>query len=243
MAGERLGVLLGCERVLLYFTATRGRQGVTELLCFDFEGRQLWARPGLTGLLFLPGQRFVVGTPWGEPLVIDGSGETVRRWLSGGITRVARHGNQLMLADGRHVWAADLELNWLWQLTWPAGSGPAVDCFVDGAFYWAEHNEVKFCTRGGRTGTFARLPEGTITGAMDRYERAIGPFGSLLRDFPFRWRLSFDEARGLFFLANFLPHLLLCLDLSGRARWCECLGPGCCGGVPYALPNGLYVAS
>ena len=35
----------------------------------------------------------------------------------------------------------------------------------------------------------------------------------------------------------------MCLDRDGRARWCAYLSPGCCGGLPFALPDGRYVAS
>jgi hypothetical protein len=64
------------------------------------------------------------------------------------------------------------------------------------------------------------------------------------RPWHFYWRLAFDEAAGRFLLANAMaPHLILCLERSGRPRWCRYLSFGCCGGVPSRLPNGLYVAS
>jgi hypothetical protein len=131
----------------------------------------------------------------------------------------------------------------LWRLTWP-GKSPGINCFVEDTFYWAEQDEVKYCTRGGRSGTFGRLDEGHIAAAMDRYEQGSGGAIRLVRDFPFCWRLvCFDKRQRLFFLANFLPHLVCCLDQVGRSRWCECLGPGCCGGAPYSLPNDLFVTS
>jgi hypothetical protein len=194
-------------------------------------------------LLSLPGGRFLVSTPVGRPLILDNTGATVCREKTGGLIGVARYHDLLLFADKQHVWASDLELEQLWRVTWP-GESPVLDCFLEDTFYWAEQHEVKYFTREGRAGTFARLPEGLIAGAMDRYEQATGGSITLVRDFPFCWRLlTYDARRRVFFLANFLPHLVLCLDRSGRSRWCECLGPGCCGGVPYALPNGLSVAS
>ncbi|MGA2497842.1 MAG: hypothetical protein ABSH20_08880, partial [Tepidisphaeraceae bacterium] len=108
----------------------------------------------------------------------------------------------------------------------------------------ADGNEIKFCEPTGRSGTFVQLNTDVITDARTRYKEAIGRHASRFPDLTFNfWKASFDAARKLFFLANFMPHMILCLDRSGSIRWCEGLGPGCCGGIPYALPNGLYVAS
>jgi hypothetical protein len=194
-------------------------------------------------VLSLPAERFLVLTPVGEPLVIDRRGETVRRWLAEGVVATARHGDVLLFAGAGRVWASDLNLVRRWEMAWP-GEHPAIDCFVDGAFYWwAGGDEVRRCGPGGRGGLFARLDNRLIDAAMDRYEQARG--GAIFRrDWGPFWRIAYDETRGLFFLAShLLPHLVLCMDRSGRSLWCECLGPGCCGGTPYALPNGLYVAS
>jgi hypothetical protein len=243
IVGEQPGVLLGADRILLHLATARGRGTTTDLICFDLDGCQLWSQPDRRGLLSLPAGRFLVSTPAGQPLIIDSSGATVRCWKTDGITAAARHHELLILADAQQVWAADLELNPLWRLAWP-GKSPVIDCFLEETFYWAEQNEVKYATRDGRSGTFAQLADGLIAGAMDRYEQMRGSSGIVVRDFPFRWRfVSFDEGQRLFLLANFIPHLVVCLDPWGRTRWCECLGPGCCGGSPHALPNGLYVAS
>jgi hypothetical protein len=224
-------------------TAARDRRTRTELVCFDLNGDQLWSQPDRRGLLALPAGRFLISTPNGQPLLIHSNGATLRHWRTEGITGITRYGDLLIFADEQRVWGSDFDLNPLWRLRWP-GKSPTIDCFVADTFYWAESNEVKFCTRDGRSGTFAWLEEGLITGALDQYEQAMGGSALPARDFGFHWRaLSFDEKRQFFFLANFLSHLVFCLDGSGRSRWCECLGPGCCGGVPYGLPNGLYVAS
>jgi hypothetical protein len=194
-------------------------------------------------LLALLEGHFLVCTPSNQPVVIDSSGATVRRWGPGGITGVARFNDLLVLTDGQYVWACDLGLNPLRRLTWP-GQTPNIDCFVKGIFYWAESNEVKYCTQDGQSGTFGQLGEGLISGAVERYQQ-MWPDGTVLvPNFPFCWRLlSFSESQQLFFLANFMPHLVACLDRAGQPLWCECLGPGCCGGAPYSLPNGRYVAS
>jgi hypothetical protein len=115
-------------------------------------------------LLSLPEGRFLIGTPSDQPLVTDSNGATVRRWMTGGISGVARYDDLLMFADAQHVWASDLELNQLWRLTWP-GKSPRIDCYLEGTFYWADQNEVKYCTSDGRSGTFGRLAEGLIAGA------------------------------------------------------------------------------
>ncbi len=177
--GERPGLLVGRERALLHYTSTLGREPVTKLVAFDFEGRHLWSRTGWAGLLSLPGERFLVNTPAGEPLVISGSGEVLHRWRSGGITTAARHGDLLMLADARHVWAGDLGLNWLWQVTWP-GPRPEIDCFADGAFYWARGDEIKFCARGGGPGRLPGFPRASSPApSIDTSERQALPASCL----------------------------------------------------------------
>lgn len=260
--GERPGVLLGDDRVLLHYSASHDDENATQLLCFDFRGRELWSQSNWRGLLALPGNRFLVNTPLGAPQLINGSGQLLQRWFIGGIQRVVRHKEFLVLADARTVWATDLELNRLWWFPWPGASHPAIDCFQEGAFYWAEGHELKRCTQNGRSEVFCRLPDSLIIEAMDRYERQTG--GSALlgwyitlregSDFvPYRtgdrptlyyWRISFDHYAKRFFLANATaPHLILSLDRFGQPLWCEYLSCGCCGGVPLALPNRQYVAS
>lgn len=78
-----------------------------------------WARPGWSVLVSLPGDRFLVNTSDGSPLVINGDGCISHRWQAGGMEWGRRHGNVLLLADKQQVWAADLELRPLWQASWP----------------------------------------------------------------------------------------------------------------------------
>jgi hypothetical protein len=259
--GERPDLLLGEDCVLLHYTAVGGKQGGTRIVCFDLAGRECWTRLGWSVMLSLPGNRFLVNTPEGKPLVVNSDGEVLHRWKSAGVERAERHGNTLVLADKCQVWAADLRLNGLWRAPWLNSSGPMIDCFVDGAFHWVERNELWRWTPRGPTEPVCSLPSDLITGAMDQWEQTTGNSalaGWYIRDgmsdsAPFRkgdrplfwyWRVAFDLEGRQFFLANAAgPHLILCLGSSGQPRWCKYLSFGCCGGVPSRLPSGLYVAS
>ena len=136
-----------------------------------------------------------------------------------------------------------------------------MDCFVKGAFYWIEEGSLIMVNLDGESHTLVALPDELISSAMSEYEAATGcsalagwysrpgqsgivPFVMGDRPFGWYWRVSFDEQNDVFYLANATaPHLILCLDRAGRPRWCRYLSCGCCGGTPYALPSGLYVAS
>jgi hypothetical protein len=60
----------------------------------------------------------------------------------------------------------------------------------------------------------------------------------------YHWRLAFVDSVGSLFLHNFLyPHIVACIGLDGRVRWCTYLSPACCGGAPAELPNGRLVVS
>ncbi len=117
MKGERPGVLLGDDLILLDYLGMRGKQKVAELVCFDLEGRQLWVRPGESGLLALDGNRFLVNSPENELRLINDSGQTIRRSSIGGVSRVSRQGDLLVLATERDVWATDHELHPVWQFS------------------------------------------------------------------------------------------------------------------------------
>jgi hypothetical protein len=135
---------------------------------------------------------------------------------------------------------------WAWEVFRPNQTGVLSAHPGGGAIYWAEGRDVFSCASDGEPRTIATLPQDVITDAIDRHERlrGRGPLvDPVLRQFPGVWRVSFDEARGLFFCANALVHVVFCLDAAGRPLWCECLAPRCCGGIPHALPNGLYAAS
>src|SRR6478672_10146319 len=95
MDGARPGVLVGDTRILLHFEDGTS----TTLRAFDLDNRRLWTKSGLRGQLALPGDRFLVTTADDEPLIIDGSGEVVRRWGVGGIKQVVRHDGVVVLAD------------------------------------------------------------------------------------------------------------------------------------------------
>src|SRR5579884_2488328 len=259
LAGKRPDLLLGEDRILLHYTPAGARQGSTELVCYDLAGDERWTRPGWSVLLSLPGDRSLVNTSDGCPLVINGDGDILHRWKSGRVEWAGRHGDVLLLADKQQVWGADLDLRRLWEAGWPGQSGPGSHCFVGGTFYWVEGDSLRCCTPGERPDTTCRLPTDLIAAAMDEWERTTGnsalagwyirpgmadfaSFGVGDRPWSFYWRLSFDEGR--FFLANAMaPHLVLCLDRSGSPLWCKYLSFGCCGGVPSRLPNGLHVAS
>src|SRR5579884_4327923 len=105
MAGERPDVLLGKDCILLNYMAIRGKQKGARLICFDLEGRELWSQSGGNRLLTLGEDHFLVNMPEGEPVVVSSSGRIVHRSLASGIEQVTRHGDLLMLADKRHVWA------------------------------------------------------------------------------------------------------------------------------------------
>ena len=244
MAGERPGVLLGSDRVLLHYATGPISKPSPTLVCLDFGGRELWSRPGLSGHLALPNDRLQVNTAEAEPLLIDGSGTVVRRWGGGGVDEVTLHGGLLVFVGGQQVSGADLELNPLWRLSWPAESRPEVGCLVDGCFYWAAGDELRFWAPGGTAGTQSRLPDDLISATREQYERETGGSWPSGVNLPYWWRVSFDRGRGGFFLANASgPHLVLCLDRLGQPLWCTCLSPACCGGIPSPLPDGRYVAS
>lgn len=259
--GMRPGVLLGDDRILLHYIP-EGRTGDSTILrCFTFGGRELWNHSGWRGLISLPGNRFLVASS-GVPLLITDGGQVLRRWTADGVEQVTRHNNLLLLADKRHVWAADLELSHLWELTWPGESSPAIDCFVNGRLYWTEGNTLRSCIPEGGSAVLGQLSESAMREAMHRHERTTGgsalsgwyaslgtgsefvPFQAGDRPQHYYWRVSFDARMNCFLLANALaPHLVLCLDDKGQHLWCQYLSCGCCGGVPVALPDGHYVAS
>ena len=145
VAGERPGLLLGDGLVLLYTTPTAGSPHAPRLTCFDLEGNALWSRAGLVGLLALPGNRFLATTATGDPLILDAAGEVARQRVAGRVTDAVRHGDILLLAGERRVWAADLDLTPLWDVPWPNSGAPALGCFVDDALYWT-HDDSKSAT-------------------------------------------------------------------------------------------------
>jgi hypothetical protein len=260
--GEQPDCILGEDRILMHYTAL-GEEKDTELVCFDVEGRKLWSRRGWRVLLSLSGDGFLLNTPEGRPVIVDGDGDIRGRWAGGGIERVTRHDNLLLLASKQQVDAADLDLSRLWQMNWTGSPLPPIDCLVDGFLFWVEDNRLKMVGRNGRPETICRLPEDLIREAMEQHEQTTGspalsgwsvslddpaaefkPFFMGDRPTFFYWWVSFDRVEGWFFLANSMaPHLIACLDHSGQPRWCKYLSFGCCGGLPYSLPNGLYVAS
>jgi hypothetical protein len=134
LEGERPDILLGQDRILLHCTRAGGADAGVELHGYDFEGCRRWSRPGWTCLLSLPEDRFLVNTPEGSPLVIDGDGQVLYRWERCGVERAVLQGYTVLLASPQQVWAADLELHPLWRTAWPESSRPVIDCLVVGAF-------------------------------------------------------------------------------------------------------------
>jgi hypothetical protein len=240
--GCRPGLFLTAARALLHYAAPE-QERPNRLACFDLDGKELWRREGLRGLLSLPGGRFLVNTPEGSPLVLDADGRVMHRWAGAGVAEVTDHAGLLVFADTPRAWGVGPDLTPLWELDWPGPGAPRIDCFAEGAFYWAEENELRFCHRAGRHGTFCEVPEFFVAAAAERFERSTERRAFPEGGFPFRWRVRFDARRWVFLLANFIPHLVLCIDALKRPRWCECLSEGCCGGLPYPLPAGGYVAS
>lgn len=259
--GEQPDCLLGKDRILLHYTALGQEKSST--VCFNMLGRPMWSRPGWKVLLTLPCERFLLNTPNGMPIIVDGDGEVCRRWSGSGIERVERHGSLLLMASKQQVDAVDLELNPLWQIRWLGSASPSIDCFVDGFLFWIEHGHLRLIDQNGRPETLWRLPDDLINEAMEQHEKTTGnqalsgwyarlddpssqikPFVKGDRPLFFYWRVSFDRDEGRFFLANGMaPHLIACLDRLGEPLWCKYLSCGCCGGLPFALGNGLYVAS
>jgi hypothetical protein len=257
--GKQQDILLGEDRILMHYTDAPS--GGTELVCYDFEGRKLWCKPGWICLLSLPGDRFVVNTPNGMPLVIDGNGRVTQRSDFGGIERAVRHGDMLLFAGKAEVHATDHDLNRLGRMAKSEQSLSTIDCFVAGAVYWVEGNCLRRCALDGAPEDACLLPQDMIVGTMDEWERTTGvsallgwyslsdmsgsaAFNMGDRPFCYYWRVAFDADGQQFFLANALgPHLVLCLDRSFSPRWCIYLCCSCCGGVPARLPNGTYVAS
>jgi hypothetical protein len=216
---------------------------VTALICYDFEGQQLWRHAEWICLLSLPGNCFLVNTPEGTPLVIDGDGHVMYRSGFGGIERVVRHGQMLLFAGANEIHVTDCNLRRLLHFARPEQSRFSIDCYVDGAIYWVEESCLRRCALDGAVEDLFPLPQELIADTMDNWERATGN-SALSAWYSYYWRVGFNEDRQEIFLANMLgPHLILCLDRSGQARWCTYLSCGCCGGLPAPLPNGLLVAS
>jgi hypothetical protein len=253
--------LLGEDRILIHYTAeTSGQDGVV-MICHDFEGHRLWSRPEWTCLLSLPGNCFVVNTPEGRPIVIDGDGHVMHRSGFLGVDQAVRHGEMLLFAGKNEIHATDYCLRRPHGIDWPGQSRCSIDCFVDGAIYWVEGNCLRRCALDSEPEDLCPLPRELIAVTMDKWERTTGnsalagwyatsgrskvkAFNRGDRPIGFNWRLAFDEDGGQFFLANAMgPHVILCLDLSGQARWCTYLCCGCCGGLPSALSNGHFVTS
>src|SRR5947209_8538798 len=117
--GKSPDLLLGTDRILLHRTVAAGERQVPELLGYDFAGCLRWSRPGWSGMLRLPEDRFLVNTPEGKPLVVNGDGEVLHRWRLGDVERAERHGAVLLLAGTHDVCAADLKLRPLWHAPWP----------------------------------------------------------------------------------------------------------------------------
>ncbi|MGA2502035.1 MAG: hypothetical protein ABSH20_30195, partial [Tepidisphaeraceae bacterium] len=136
MIGERPGLLLGDDRILMHVHSSPDGEDTT-LACFDFEGRQLWSQPNLVGWLSLPDKRFIVSTAAGTPLVIDCNGLVIWRGPETKIDQVTRHDELLFFAGERQVWSTDLKFGSPQIMTWPGPGRPSLKCFVDGAFYWA----------------------------------------------------------------------------------------------------------
>jgi hypothetical protein len=257
----RPDLLLGEDSVLLHYTPAGARQGDVKLVCYNLTGSRRWVQPGWHVLLCLSGSRFLVNNSEGRPLVISGDGDILHRGKLKGVERAQRHGDMLLLADKDKVWAADLELGCLWQIARSGSSGPSIDCFADGVFYWVEGDSLWCCTPGSQPDLLCPLPADRIAAAMDEWEQTTGrsalsgwytqpgmsdfaAFEMGDRPFVFYWRVVFDDEEGQLFLANAMaPHLILCLDRFGRPRWCKYISSGCCGGAPSRLPSGQYVAS
>jgi hypothetical protein len=261
LAGEQPDCILGKDRILLHYTAVGHEK--SSVVCFDMRGRSVWSRPGWSVLLTLPCERFLLNTLDGMPIIVDGDGEVCHRWSGYGIERVRLHGSLLLMASRQQIYAVDLELSPMWQVNWPGSTSPPIDCFVDGLLFWIENGHVTGIGQNGRLETLWKLPDDLISEAMEQHEKATGnpalsgwyarfddplakikPFVMGDRPTFFYWRVSFDRDEGRFFLANGMgPHMIACLDRSGEPLWCKYLCFGCCGGLPFALGNGLYVAS
>lgn len=219
------------------------KQPVCSVVCFDWEGQIQWARPDTRGWLALPAVRYLVSTSTGQPAIVNREGEIVKTFDQTGITQAAFHGDLLVMGHDRQVWAVDQDLRPAWRFTWPGERAAEVSCLVDGVFYYIDEDAVWSCTPGGRASVFAPLPQSLMQDAYDEFNSLTRRATELPPISP-TWRgLSFDAGLNCFFLNNFMPHVVVCVDRSGRVRWRRCLGPGCCGGAPYALPNGNYAVS
>src|SRR5262249_7676304 len=79
LPGQQPGVLLGQNKVLLHYQASRGKQKVFNLVCYDFDGLKQWSQAHWQGLLALAEDHFLVMTSERSPAVINGNGAMLHR--------------------------------------------------------------------------------------------------------------------------------------------------------------------
>src|SRR5262249_1110179 len=145
-----------------------------EMLCLDLHGQEQWCQSEWVGMLALPGDRFIVNTREGRPLLIDDCAQILHRSEFSGVAQAVRHCAILLFPNKDAVFATNLEFRKLWRFVWPGNSSPMANCFSNGAFYWIQENSLLRCAVLGQPEIVCRLPSYLAAEAMDEYERKTG---------------------------------------------------------------------
>jgi len=233
-----------------------GEEGEPEVRCFALDGRPLWFRKDARLLAILPGDRVLITESDEVLIVVDADGHVVtQRKCPGRITHAAVDGDSLTLSAGRQAYLADCDLTIRHQLSWPGKGAFHPDQWIGDAFYWVDGYQLMTCKKDGRAEPFCPSFRDAVLHAAKCFEPQVPSDSYLMAHVmdkvvtrglpPEMWNLSSDPVRGLLFLTSPCgPHFAICVDRAERrARWCEVLSAGCCGGPFYCLPDGRYVTS
>src|ERR1700690_2171270 len=248
-----------------------GAYGPSTTVCMDFDGNELWKAPRIRLECPLAGNRFVAVTDSGELCAVhakDGQVENCGKELGiSGPTRVWRQGEHVFILEGNALLIADVRLRPIRRVSVTTNFG---EIFAHGHVY-IESGTIMF-SDFDRARVLCPIPVDLAEAATVRWESETGTpaIGGMLIDGPFdpstivaavsdpqkqrpvpmgyrcgyRGLLQVEPQTGVVFLANGdPPHLLACVGLDGRPRWCVYLSGACCGGLPHLLANGRYVVS
>ncbi len=220
--------------------------------CFALDGQPLWFRKDARLLAILPGDRVLIAESDEVLIVVAGDGHVVtQRKSPGRITHAAVDGDSLTLSDGRQAYLADCDLTIRHQLSWPGKGAFHPDQWIGGV----DGYQLMTCKKDGRAEPFCPSFRDAVLHAAKCFEPQVPSDSYLMAHVmdkvvtrglpPEMWNLSSDPVRGLLFLTSPCgPHFAICVDRAERrARWCEVLSAGCCGGPFYCLPDGRYVTS
>jgi hypothetical protein len=238
----------------------------------DFDGKARWKASGARLVCALAEKRFLAVRDSGEATVLHATDGHVENWGAElGVSFRAqawREGEHVFFLDGEKLLIADL---WLKPIRRVSLSGNQSGAIFSAGHIYLESGSIVF-SDFERSKILCSIPVDMAEAAMSQWEDETGkpaisgfsvegsfdpsaivaalenpkkqqsvPVG---RRFGYRWLLEVEPKTGLVFLANgYPPHLLACIGLDGRPRWCVYLSGACCGGLPRPLANGRYVIS